>query len=402
MSIPVEIEKLVYGGQGLGRSDGRVVLAPFVLPGEKVRVEPEKASADLITARTVAVETPAEWRTPAPCPYFGICGGCHYQHMPYERQLESKRAILLETLARLGKIEWSGPVEIIAAEPWAYRNRVQLRIRKQAGRFQIGYFEFGSHRLCPIEQCPISSPGINKALATLTRLGKARRFPEFLRAIELFTNEREVQLNVLESSRPVARRFFDWCAAEIEGFSRSDFLEYPAGPDIYRVSSRSFFQVNRFLASRLAEVAAGGERGHTAVDLYAGVGLFSLSLARQFSRTIANDSNRSACLDLVYNAERAGVAIEVQQAPADQFLEGLTEKMDFFLADPPRAGLGYAVTASITRLRPRRLTIVSCDPSTLARDLRRLLAAGFEIISMKIVDLFPQTFHIETVVTLVG
>lgn len=402
MSIPVEIEKLVYGGQGLGRFDGRVVLAPFVLPGERVRVEPEKKSSHLITARTIAVETPAVWRIPAPCPYFGTCGGCHYQHMPYERQLESKRAILLETLARLGKIEWSGPLEIIAAEPWAYRNRVQLRVRKQAGRFQIGYFEFGSHRLCPVEHCPISSPGINKALAALARMGKARRFPDFVQAIELFTNEREVQLNVLESSRPVARRFFDWCAAEIEGFCRSDFLDYPAGADIYRVSSRSFFQVNRFLASRLAEIAAGGERGNTAVDLYAGVGLFSLSLARQFSRAVANDSNRSACLDLVYNAERAGVAIEVQQAPADQFLEGFTEKIDFLLADPPRAGLGNAVTALIARLRPRRLTIVSCDPSTLARDLMRLLAAGFKIISMKIVDLFPQTFHIETVVTLAG
>ena len=400
MSIQVEIEKLVYGGQGLGRLDGRVVLAPFVLPGEKALVEPERESASLINARLLAVEAPSGSRVAPSCRHFGSCGGCHYQHMSYEQQLEAKRSILIETLARLGKIEWSAPVEIISAEPWGYRNRVQLRLRKDGARFEIGYFEFGSHRLRAIESCPVASPCINNTVAALFRMGKNGRFPDFLHELELFTNERELQLNVLETKRPLARRFFEWCADEIEGFSRADFLDYPAGADTYRVSSRSFFQVNRFLASRLADLGVGEQTGGTAVDLYAGVGLFGLRLARQFSRVIAIDSNRSACLDLVANAERAGVAIEVNQSAADRFLESISEPIDFLIADPPRAGLGSSVTSSITRLRPRRLTIISCDPSTLARDLRVLTASGFQIASVRLVDLFPQTFHIETVVEL--
>ncbi|HYM12066.1 MAG TPA: class I SAM-dependent RNA methyltransferase [Bryobacterales bacterium] len=400
VSFEIEIEKLVYGGQGLGRSNGRVVLAPFVLPGERAIVEAEKESAGLIAARTLAVEAGSEWRVPPACPHFAICGGCHYQHMSYERQLEAKRGILLETLARLGKIEWSEPVEILSAEPWGYRNRVQLRLSKRRGRLELGYFEFGSHRLRPIDACPISSPTINRTIAALARMGLDRRFPDFIQEIELFTNERDVQLNVLETTRPLARRFFDWCAGEIEGVCRGDSLDYAAGADVYRVSSRSFFQVNRFLAARLAEAAVGSAGGGTAIDLFAGVGLFSLSLGRRFSRTVAADSNRSACRDLECNAQRAGVAVEAHQASAESFLTGFDEAADFVLADPPRAGLGRAVTASLARLKPRRLTIVSCDPATLARDLRALLEATFQIISVKLVDLFPQTYHIESVVEL--
>lgn len=402
MSFQVQIEKLVYGGRGLARWNGRVVLAPFVLPGEKVVVETEKESPDLIEARTVALETGAEWRVEAACPYFSSCGGCHYQHMPYERQLECKRAILLETLARLGKVEWAGPVEVVAAEPWGYRNRVQLRLRKEGGRFEIGYFEFGSHRLRPIDFCPISSAAINRTIATLLRMGRDRRFPDFLRQVELFTNEREVQLNVLETTRPLARRFFEWCAEEIEGFSRSGFLDYPAGTDLFRVSSRSFFQVNRFLAPRLAEVAVGAERGDTAIDLYAGVGLFSLPLARQFSRTVAVEGSRAAARDLEFNAQRAGLSLEAQHGPAESFLESFHEPVNFLLADPPRAGLGKSVTRLLAQLRPRRVVIVSCDPATLARDLRALVEAKFQINSVKIVDFFPQTYHIESVVELIG
>lgn len=403
MSFAVEIEKLVYGGHGLARVNGRVVLTPFVLPGEKVIVEPEKETPGLIEARPIALEAGADWRVEAQCPYFTICGGCHYQHMPYERQLEFKRLILLETLARLGKIEWTEPVEVIAAEPWAYRNRVQLRVRKQRGRFEIGYFRFGSHRLEPIDFCPISSPAINRAISAIRRMGPSRRFPDFLRELELFTNERDVQLNVLERTQPIARRFFEWCAEEIEGFSMGTALECEAGGDLYRVSSRSFFQVNRFLVSELPEAAlVGGAGGGTAVDLYAGVGLFSLKLARQFSRTVALDANRSAVRDLEFNAQRAGLTVEAHHGGAEAFLADFAAPVDLVLADPPRAGLGRGVTAALSRLRPRRLVIVSCDPATLARDLRALIDAKYRLICVKMVDLFPQTYHIESVVELIS
>ncbi len=402
MSFVVEIEKLVYGGSGLARREGRVVLAPFVLPGEKVLVAVDRESPGMLAARPLAVESPAGWRAAPACPYFARCGGCHYQHIPYERQLAFKREILLETLARIGKIEWTGDVEVVSAEPWGYRNRVQLRLRKQRSRLEIGYFGPGSRRLVGIDACPISSPAINRTIEALRRMGPDHRFPDFLREVELFTNEQEVQVSVLEAARPPARRFFDWCAEEIPGFCRGNSIDYPVGEDVFRVSSPSFFQVNRFLASRLAEAAIGEERGGAAVDLYAGVGFFSLPLARRFSRVVAVDSSSSALRDLEFTSQRAGVGIETERASAEAFLERCAEPVDLLLADPPRAGLGRAVTAAMVRLRPRRLTIVSCDPPTLARDLAALTGAGFQIISVRMVDLFPQTFHIESVVALSG
>lgn len=400
MSFPIHVEKLVYGGCGLARASGRVVLVPFVLPGETALVEPEKESAGMIAARTVSIEAPAGYRVVAPCPVFGRCGGCHYQHMPYEKQLEAKRDILLETLARLGHLEWTGPVDILSADPWAYRNRAQLHLAKRGPRFDIGYFEHGSHRLCPIESCPVSSPALNQAIAALARLGPDRRFPDFLRSVELFTNEQDLLLTVLESDRPISRRFFEWCAAEMDGLCAAPFLDYPAGPDLFRVSSRSFFQINRHLVSRLPEAALGDIAGNVALDLYAGAGLFTLPLARRFERVVALDAGRSAIADLTFNAKRAGLQVEVHQGPADRFLTDYEGPADFVLADPPRAGLGRTVTDSLIRLRPSALTIVSCDPSTLARDLGPLTAAGFAIQSVKIIDLFPQTFHIESIIEL--
>ena len=400
MSFEVQIEKLVYGGRGLARANGRVVLTPFVIPGERVLVEPERESPGLISARLLQLETPDPTRLPAPCPYFQRCGGCHYQHLPYEKQLEAKRDILLETLARLGRLEWTGPVDLLSADPWAYRNRAQLHLLKRGSRFDIGYFEHGSHRLCPIESCPVSSPALNQAIAALARLGPDRRFPDFLRSVELFTNEQDLLLTVLESDRPISRRFFEWCATEMDGLSAAPFLDYPAGPDLFRVSSRSFFQINRHLLSRLPEAALSDIAGNVALDLYAGAGLFTLPLARRFERVIALDAGRSAIADLTFNAKRAGLPVEVHHGPADRFLANYEGPADFVLADPPRAGLGRPVTDSLIRLRPRALTIVSCDPSTLARDLSALTAAGFAIRSIKIIDLFPQTFHIESIIEL--
>jgi 23S rRNA (uracil1939-C5)-methyltransferase len=376
------------------------VLAPFVLPGETALVEPEKESPGLVAARTVSIEAPAGYRVAPPCLVFGRCGGCHYQHLPYEKQLEAKRDILLETLARLGRIEWTGPVDILAGEAWGYRNRTQLHLAKRGPRFQIGYCEHGSHRLCPIESCPISSPALNRALAVLARLGRDRRFPEFLRSIELFTNEQDLLLTVLESDRPLSRSFFEWCAAEMEDLLAEPRLDYPAGPDIFRVSSRSFFQINRFLVPRLAGAALGDATGSTALDLYAGVGLFTLPLARRFERVVALDAGRSAVEDLALNARRAGLSVEVHHDPADRFLAAFQGSVDFVLADPPRAGLGRSVTDHLIRLRPHRLTLVSCDPATLARDLRALTAGGYRLATVKLVDLFPQSFHIESIIEL--
>ncbi len=387
----IEIEKMVYGGDGLSRREGQVILTPFTLPGEMVRAAPERVQSGVLRAKLIDIARSSPERTAAPCRYFVTCGGCHYQHASYGSQLEIKRDILRETLLRVGKVIAPDEIQIVASEPWEYRNRVQLHIRN----LQLGYLQARSHQLCAIDRCPISSPAINSSIATLRRMLRDRRWPKFITRIEVFTNETESQLNILETGQPVARRFFEWCADEIPGLipGALDYREY-------RVSRGSFFQVNRFLPDRLIEVALNGAEGETALDLYAGVGLFSLPLARRFANVTAVESGAGAVRDLEFNAERAGLAVKTAVGVVDVFLQNLQKAPDFVLADPPRAGLGKSVVKRLLELLPRQIAIVACDPATLARDLAALLAGGYRLEQLTMIDLFPQTFHIEAVAQL--
>ena len=393
--IEATVEKLVYGGQGLARLEGRVALVPFVLPEERVRLKLEAERRGVTEARLLEVLTPAAGRTKPSCPFFVRCGGCHYQHAEYAVQLEVKRQILREVLARIGKLEAPAEIATISGEPWGYRNRTQLHL---AGG-EIGFFGTGSHHLTPVDRCPIASPRINEALTALRAMKGERRFPGFITSLELFTNETEVQVNVLESGRPVSKRFFDWCAEKIPGYA-PDAIEYPVGAAVFRVHHKSFFQVNRFLIEPLIAAALEGAEGESALDLYSGVGLFSIALARRFRSVTAVETSGSAVRDMEFNAQRAGVQIETRREPVEAFLEAAENAPDFVLADPPRAGLGKHAVRALLRLKPRLVTIVACDPSTLARDLAALLAGGYKLEQLTLVDLFPQTFHIETVARL--
>jgi 23S rRNA (uracil1939-C5)-methyltransferase len=388
------IEKLIYGGQGLARLQGRVVLAPFVLPGERARVRLEEEKPGRIEASLVEVLEPAAGRTDPPCPYFYRCGGCQYQHMTYEVQLEQKRAILREAIERIAKIQ-PPEIDAVPSDAWGYRNRTQLHLDGS----RVGYFGFGTHRLIGIDRCPISSPKINEAIGALREMMRDSRFPRFLRSIELFTNETQVQLNVLESGQPPARRFFEWCAGRIPGFV-PDAIDYTAGEFTYRVRHRSFFQVNRFLLDEMVRRALEGAEGAAALDLYSGVGLFSLPMARRFAEVTAVETSASALGDLEFNARQAGLSVGMRRQRAEEYLLSLERTPDFVLADPPRAGLGKHAVRELLRLRPPWITIVSCDPATLARDLAHLIAGGYAIEQLTLMDLFPQTFHIETVARL--
>jgi 23S rRNA (uracil1939-C5)-methyltransferase len=298
---------------------------------------------------------------------------------------------LVETLRRVGKLEAGVEIATVADEPWGYRNRAQFHIEDR----KLGYRERGSHKLCAIEQCPISSPKINECIVILNSMLRDARWPRFIRSVEVFTNEEQVQLNVLESDQPVAVRFFEWAAERIPGLVESS-LDYGG----YRVSHNSFFQVNRFLIDRVVETALAGAEGETALDLYAGVGLFSVPLARKFASVMAVESGTGAVRDLEYNAERAGVQVAAIAESVDAYLDSREAAPDFVLADPPRTGLGKRVVQKLIDWKPRAIAIVSCDPATLARDLAALTGGGYRIESMTLVDLFPQTFHIETVVHL--
>jgi 23S rRNA (uracil1939-C5)-methyltransferase len=275
------IEKLVYGGDGLSRLESKVVFTPFVLPGEKVRAEVSRIKNDLWRGRLLEVLEAAPARVSPPCEYFGRCGGCHYQHAGYAFQVEQKRLILREALRRVGKIEFEGEIETVIGEPWAYRNRVQLHIENGA----IGYFEHASHKLCAIDHCPIVSPALNNAILKLQN-----RLANVTTTVELFTNETEMQVNVLDHVPQSVYR-------EFEALGSSAPIEYNG----FRVSRNSFFQVNRFLIDRLVDCAIGEEEGEAAVDLYAGVGLFASRLAKHFEKVTAIESGLGAFGDLQHN-----------------------------------------------------------------------------------------------------
>jgi len=372
------IEKLVYGGEGLARLEGKVVLTPFVLPGEVVRVETDRAKNDLWRGRLLAVLQPSPARVTPGCPYFQRCGGCQYQHIDYPFQLEQKREILREVLQRVGKIAFTGEIGLISGEPWQYRNRVQLHIEDGA----VGYFEQGSRKLCAIDHCPIASPKLNE---TIGKIEPQRAST----ALELFTNETDAQVNVIDRvPRPEL--------AALSSLGVTTPVEYES----LRVSRNSFFQVNRFLIDRLVQCALGDARGEWAVDLYAGVGLFAVKLAERFGKVTAVESGGSAFRDLAHNFGHLDSTQAPVNANVEDYLASLQETPDFVLADPPRAGLGKLVVRELLRIHAPRLTIVSCDPATLARDLQGLLAGNYSLQKITLVDLFPQTFHLEAVVEL--
>ena len=390
----VEIEKLVYGGDGLARLNGQVMLVPFVLPGESIRTGSERIKTGLLRGTNPEVLVPQAGRVIPECEYFGDCGGCQYQHASYELQLEQKRSILLETLGRIGGIKSTPEVKIVSAHPWNYRNRIQLHFHER----KMGFHRGGSHQLCAIDHCPISSPVLNEVIRKLSTASKDNAWPNFLRSLEVFTNEADVQFNVLESDRPVAARFFQWCAEVIPQLAPGS-IHYRAVDHDFRISGGSFFQVNRFLHDQLVNESIAGLNGKSAVDLYAGVGLFTLPLAQQFEQVHAIERGGPGFHDLLFNASVARANVISEKGTAEEYLHRLQDAPELMLADPPRAGLGNDATGELLRLQTPQIVVISCDPTTLARDLKKLLTI-YQLDSLTLIDLFPQTYHVETIAKL--
>jgi 23S rRNA (uracil1939-C5)-methyltransferase len=388
------IEKWVYGGDGLARADGKVLMVPYTLPGERVRVRIAADHGGFAEARVTEMLQRSAERVEPQCPVFGLCGGCHYQHAGAEFQAARKAEIVREVFQRVGKIKAPDEIKILAGEPWGYRNRTQFH---SDGR-DIGFLEASSHNLVPVDRCPISAPKINEGLQALRYMIRDRGWPRFVRTLELFTNGEQTMVNVLETegSRGVAKGFFAWLGKQIPGAELGG-LEYDCEGAKFRVSHGAFFQVNRFLVDPLADAAVEGAEGDIALDLYSGVGLFTLRLARKFAKAAGVESNHQAARDLTFNAERAGLTIPVHPMQAEQYLETRKSTPDFVLADPPRSGLGKRVVQHLVRLKPREIRVVSCDPATLARDAAGLIAGGYRFEKLTVADLFPQTYHVETI-----
>jgi 23S rRNA (uracil1939-C5)-methyltransferase len=385
----VRIEKWVYGGNGIAWADEKTHFVGFVLPGEKVKVEGEPDRRGVYWDRPLEILEPSPDRVVPKCPHFGACGGCQYQHTRYERQLELKAEILIEQLARMGRITYERDVDVISGPEYGYRNRCQFQITNG----KLGYFEQGSNDLVPIRECPIASPGIFSALEKIRPI-----LPKIVSRFELFTNEQEVQLNLLKTDKPVAKRFFEECAKVVPGTDQPH-LDYPVGSDVFRVHHKSFFQVNRFLIEELIKAVLDGAEGTSVFDLYSGGGLFSVPLARKFADVTSVEVGNSAFGDLQFNLQRAGLKAKTINNRAEDWLTGVHKTPDLIVADPPRTGLGKVAVKELLRLKAPQLTIISCNPSTLARDMEELKAV-YDIADLTLVDLFPQTYHMETIAKL--
>jgi 23S rRNA (uracil1939-C5)-methyltransferase len=427
--VKLTIEKMVYGGDGLAHllpddsGRGKTAFVPFVLPGEEIEASVLEEKPGFVRAKGDNVLTASTDRVEAPCPYFQRCGGCHYQHTSYENQLAIKSQILRETLLRTAKIEWKDKIHVLPSQPWMYRNRTRMKM--QHAPFALGYYKFNSHDLLPVETCPISSPLINKAVDAVWKQGRAGALDKTIAEIEFFSCASDDQLlveiylsakgtdSLLEKSAAKffksikeelpellgVAAFFHGPAAQSFGYEGTDSLLYQTSVAEFRVSAGSFFQVNRFLIDDLVKAATTGASGSLAWDLYAGVGLFSAALSKTFERVIAVEAGIASADDLKHNAPRSVKAI---QSTTEAFLtpKGKRPQPDFILIDPPRTGLGQKVAKQIAATGAKQISYVSCDPATLARDLRVLLDGGYKIEQLHLADLFPQTFHIESIVRL--
>jgi len=427
--LRLSIEKLVYGGDGLAHADGNTVFVPYVLPGEEVRAAAKSKKKKLIWAELLEVTSAAKERGKAKCAHFQKCGGCHYQHISTGEQLRLKKEILRETLSRLGGISWDGAISEHSAEPYGYRNRAQWAVRSGMPR-AIGYYLPESSVIVPIDECPVLSPRLTHAFLQLQEMARGGTLPEGILEIEAFADsaDEKIALNVAfeKFTKPAAElaAAFRNALPELASLLLLDqkkdrfeltgpgYLQHQAGAYTYRVSHLSFFQVNRFLIEDLLKTVTSNARGGLALDMYAGVGFFTLPLAKAFEKVVSVDANLAATRDLYANAEGADVSITSHNEHAEDFLKKTTEKPDFVVLDPPRAGLGAQAAEKLAELGAAEIVYLSCDPSTLARDLAVLTNSPrkpkeivgpkirYEISEMHLFDLFPQTFHIETLVRL--
>ena len=421
--VELDIEKAVYRGQGLGRHEGQVVFVPRALPGDRLRVRIESATGGYVRGRIEELIHPAAGRRPAPCPLFDRCGGCAYQGRDYDGQLALKEAVLRETLAR-GKAAWAGPIAMHPSPETGWRMRASLHVQQLPEGVRLGLHEEGTHRVVDLETCLQLSPAMNTIQRALARALAAR--PEQARHVQRVdlaeAPDGRQLVAALETDLAVAgatalatladgipgltgfgvvagegsgRRFLSlrgepWIEATVEGV-------------VLRAHVRSFFQSNRFLLDALvASVSRLTPPGGSILDLYAGVGLFALPLAARAERVLGIELDRDAVLDAERNVERSGwTSVRIERGDVAAALGALRPAVDErVVLDPPRAGAGPEVVAAIVGRRPLSVLYVSCDPATLARDLASFGAAGYAPSAVELFDLFPDTFHLETVVAL--
>ncbi len=394
-TLEVEIERILPGGVGLAHADGLTLFVSLAAPGDVVRVSINRKRGKVGFATVVEVLKASPMRVEPPCPYFGRCGGCDFQQLTYQAQLEAKLEIIRDCLHRIARIE-SVPEIFIHPSPreWQYRARTSWQIDPQRQKF--GYFEGGSHSVCDVEVCAVLVPELQLALESLRGEMRNGEFEDAPTEIDAVAGDDGVsvapppgRLETIEVTRRLAA-------------------------ETYHFNAASFFQINHellepIIAAALYQVGpAGVSNDGLAIDLYCGVGLFTLPLARRFARVIGVEANPAAVRFARRNllaAERVSVEV-VSSRVGDWLLANVSRSpdddvpVDFLLLDPPRAGAEPSAIEGILALKPRQISYVSCDPATLARDLKILMAGGYVLEAVTAFDMFPQTHHVETVARL--
>lgn len=414
----ITLEKLTYGGDAMGRlPDGRAVFVPFGLPGERVRIRLTEEKKNFARGELVEILDPSPDRIAPRCKHFGVCGGCHYQNLPYEKQLLAKAEILRDQLMRIGKIE-NPPVSSMVALPsaWNYRNHVQFHLTEagELGFVAASAVDEDAGPVLAIEECHLPEESINAAWLQLEFEPGAD-----VERVSLRAGADDDLMLLLESDVPYAPEL------EIEaGISVAHVFEEHtvvlAGNDhffidvkgrSFKVSGTSFFQVNTAMAEKMVEHLLAEmpvSASDTLLDLYCGVGLFSAFFASRVGRVIGVESSESACEDFAVNLDEFE-NVELYEGAAEEILPALVGRTlaphasagvvnpPYVVVDPPRAGLAPRVVDAIQSLGPRVIAYVSCDPSTLARDAKRLIQGGYRLKQVTPFDLFPQTYHIESI-----
>ena len=378
----VEIERLLPGGVGLAHAEGLTLFVSLAAPGDVVRVKIDRLQGSVGFASIVEILKPSAVRVEPPCPYFGRCGGCDFQQLTYEAQLQAKVEMIRDCLHRIAKLE-VGDIPITpSVNAWHYRSRAMWQLDSDARL--LGYFERGTNRICDVEYCAVLAPQLQQTLEKVRTYvaAKTSRQPRHIDAV-LGNEGLSVSPAIAGfTARVISRRIAD---------------------ENYYFSADTFFQINHEMLEPLINAAMGDVTGQKAIDLYCGVGLFTLPMARRFARVTGVEANARAAEFARRNVAAAKLEnIEIANLGVADWLKHSRsfEVLEFLLLDPPRVGCENAVIAGILAMRPRRIAYVSCDPATLARDLKKLIAENYTLDSVAAFDMFPQTHHVETVARL--
>ena len=384
-TLTVNIEKIVPNGFGLAFAENLTIFVSLAAPGDQVRIKINQIKGKTAFAEIVEIIKPSGERINPPCAYFGHCGGCDFQQLNYNAQLKAKVGIIKDCLTRIGKINFPGEIKIIGSpHEFSYRSRAQWHVNTRTQR--IGYFRRNSHDVIDVETCPILTAELQKTLTELRGEIEWESFWSEKIEIEAANAGEKVSIYSSEIVEP------------------TEEISFVAGENRYFYDAQSFFQGNPFLIEALIETALQDASGKTALDLYCGVGLFTLPLARKFEKVYGVEANEKAIESAKKNIEHARLEnAEVYAESVGEWLgenAGKLREIDFILLDPPRPGAEKETIEGILNVKPEQISYVSCEPSTLARDLRMLCESVYEIESITAIDLFPQTHHVETVVIL--